>query len=521
MITPVPGEWFPGLPVDALAADLADAPELRAALVPKWKPSTAYASGEFVLNPSGQIVQANTAFTSGTSYSGTNWTVVSGGSATDALAYMARPTVVDQGLWVAPGGNDSNDGLSPGSALATLDAALAKLPTGSGSRGHVTILPGTYTLAAGVSRVIDNVEIVGLGNAGQSSGLGAGPGGVTLIAPDSAVGLTFGDATNRFRGPIIRNIHIKANSAASLGGLRLRGYSNFLMERVVASGFTNGYGIQIDASLANSGATGATMYGELVGCGAHDCKIGLDNWGGSGVTLFGGTFDNGANNAGVVVASSVGIQARGPNAQIAVYGTRIQSYSTGIDLPSGGGHDSQIFGVRIEGFDIGIQTDQPGTYVNGGEFVNNLYATAQSVGTIGTAFKTLASSSLWRWMPARIASVATEMTLDGTAPGVFLNSAGSYSSGFGAVNARHQVNTRGNVIGALYQAFTGQTADIVQIRNLNGTGKGGVLAGGTMYSDDAAQGLVLKDTANHYWRVTVSTAGVLTTADLGTTKPTA
>lgn len=39
--------------------------------------------------------------------------------------------------------------------------------------------------------------------------------------------------------------------------------------------------------------------------------------------------------------------------------------------------------------------------------------------------------------------------------------------------------------------------------------------------DLATKGLVLKDTQGtpHYWRVTVSTLGVLTTADLGTTKP--
>lgn len=39
--------------------------------------------------------------------------------------------------------------------------------------------------------------------------------------------------------------------------------------------------------------------------------------------------------------------------------------------------------------------------------------------------------------------------------------------------------------------------------------------------DLATKGLVLKDTQGtpHYWRVTVSTIGVLTTADLGTTKP--
>jgi len=39
--------------------------------------------------------------------------------------------------------------------------------------------------------------------------------------------------------------------------------------------------------------------------------------------------------------------------------------------------------------------------------------------------------------------------------------------------------------------------------------------------DVSTKGLVLKDAAGtpHYWRVTISTLGVLTTTDLGTTKP--
>jgi len=39
--------------------------------------------------------------------------------------------------------------------------------------------------------------------------------------------------------------------------------------------------------------------------------------------------------------------------------------------------------------------------------------------------------------------------------------------------------------------------------------------------DLATKGLVLKDTQGtpHYWRVTISTLGALTTTDLGTTKP--
>lgn len=432
-------------------------------------------------------------------------------------AYATVPTVVDQGLFVAPGGDDANNnGLSPGTALATLDAALAKLPTGSGSRGRVSILPGTYTLSAGISRVVDNVEIVGLGNSGQSSTLGGGPGAVTLIVPDGAVGLTLGDGSNRFRGPILRNLHIKANSSAALGGIHLKGYSNWLMERVVCSGFTAGYGFFFD------GGAGLTMYGEMVGCVAADCQTGLDNLGGSGVTLFGGTFDNGDNNAGVVVAGSTGIRVRGANGQVFAFGTRIQSFDTCADLQSGGGRASHLVGIRCEGFNLGVQTNAPGTVVHGGEFNNTQWATSNSVGNIGTAFKTLASSSAWRWMPADVASIATETVLDPTSPGVLINGQGSYSSGFGALNARLQVNSRGaTVIAGLFQAFTGQTADIMQYRNSNGTPKSGVLAGGTLYSDDAAQGVLLKDQNGHYWRATVSTTGVLTTADLGTTKPTA
>lgn len=39
--------------------------------------------------------------------------------------------------------------------------------------------------------------------------------------------------------------------------------------------------------------------------------------------------------------------------------------------------------------------------------------------------------------------------------------------------------------------------------------------------DTSTKGLVLKDTAGtpHYWRISVSTLGVLTATDLGTTKP--
>jgi hypothetical protein len=61
----------------------------RAAFVPKWKPNTAYTAGDPVVNPSGQLVTANTSFTSGATYNAANWTVTAGGaggSVSDASA---------------------------------------------------------------------------------------------------------------------------------------------------------------------------------------------------------------------------------------------------------------------------------------------------------------------------------------------------------------------------------------------------------------------------------------------------
>lgn len=76
-------------------ADLAAVPEVRAAFLPRWTPNTAYALNELALSPTGQVIQAVAAFTSGATYSASNWTVVAGGGASytdeqaqDAVAAM-------------------------------------------------------------------------------------------------------------------------------------------------------------------------------------------------------------------------------------------------------------------------------------------------------------------------------------------------------------------------------------------------------------------------------------------------
>lgn len=77
-------------------------------------------------------------------------------------------------------------------------------------------------------------------------------------------------------------------------------------------------------------------------------------------------------------------------------------------------------------------------------------------------------------------------------------------------------------VGVINKGVASQSAALLQNQNSAGTVLSSFNAGGTLVSDVAAGGVVLKDTqaTPHYWRVTVSNTGVLTTADLGTTRPT-
>ena len=75
---------------------------------------------------------------------------------------------------------------------------------------------------------------------------------------------------------------------------------------------------------------------------------------------------------------------------------------------------------------------------------------------------------------------------------------------------------QGGSSGQRFHLTTAQHAEATAARSSRG-----VDTTDDLIVDDATNGLVLKDTAGtpHYWRVTISTAGVLTTTDLGTTKP--
>lgn len=103
------------------------------------------------------------------------------------------------------------------------------------------------------------------------------------------------------------------------------------------------------------------------------------------------------------------------------------------------------------------------------------------------------------------------------------------------INHNDLQNIQGGTTGEYYHMTAAQNTALTTAENTNNKNNANGYAGlnassrttkGVDTTDDviidlATKGLVLKDTqaTPHYWRVTISTTGVLTTTDLGTTKP--
>lgn len=119
----------------ASATALALAASLSATYVPFWKANTAYASGAFALSPTGQVVQANTAFTSGSTYNAANWTVVAGGTggsgAVSSVAGKIGAVVLVPADVSLGNVNNTSDAAKPiSTAQAAVNAAKADLVSG-------------------------------------------------------------------------------------------------------------------------------------------------------------------------------------------------------------------------------------------------------------------------------------------------------------------------------------------------------------------------------------------------------
>jgi hypothetical protein len=89
---------------------------LNATFVPKWKATTAYAAGDPVVNPSGDVVTAIASFTSGPTYDATKWVSVSGDKdkkgtelPVDIIVLAGQSNAMDKSDWITSGPVDVAD----------------------------------------------------------------------------------------------------------------------------------------------------------------------------------------------------------------------------------------------------------------------------------------------------------------------------------------------------------------------------------------------------------------------------
>lgn len=212
-----------------------DAPVNPAAIgaVPRWKAGTAYTAGQQILAPSGQVVAARTAFTSGTIYDPSKWrTADSFLRFKNALANVERAPVdiMAIGDSITEGAGSSATGARWLDKLR--DDLRAKYQpfgvTGAGvtptAKGGVGYVPASaaYSYVAPLTWTF-----TGTSSAGASEGLGFwnytfGPGTATLTFTGTAIRVFYND----YYGLPNATVTIDGNAVASITSARTSAGSN-------------------------------------------------------------------------------------------------------------------------------------------------------------------------------------------------------------------------------------------------------------------------------------------------------
>ncbi|MGM7776152.1 hypothetical protein ACSVHC_09055 [Arthrobacter sp. KNU-44] len=243
---------------------------------------------------------------------------------------------------------------------SNIQRAIDAMPDGVG--GTIVLQAGSYTLSRPVTGYLTGTTIVGSG--GTAQGLGLTQGTTRIIAPPSGWAFDVGKAGEgnaNFSGATFRDLQIVGNDTAA-GGIWIKGHSNFRIQNCTVTGFTAGTGLLLDS--AGSGS----QYGELSGFQSTDNHLGLDVRGTNGLRILGGMFD-GNHNSGSPRSGSTAIRVTEGDT-LRMFGTVIQYYETGVDLAVG--INSELYGVRFEGFATAVHNAAPSTRIYGGSFDNSI-----------------------------------------------------------------------------------------------------------------------------------------------------
>lgn len=348
----------------------------------------------------------------------------------DTLA--PRRATTDRTYYVATWGDDSNDGLSEGSPLKTLAAAVAKQPatnqTFNSTRRSTVIKvgPGDYHETSPI--VINkaaNLEIVGSGGRG---GAGVGIyGGTTIYTPIGSVGITIGyrDDTNTSwlgskGGCVVRNLQVRPDGTDTGGstGIKVIGLSNCTFHDVAVADYqgtgSNNWHFQSHV-IANGGSTGGTMYNELYSCTASRCTVGI-RCEGAVVSLVGCLIDGNDDVISSTLSGSTGIVCTNGGG---VYFWRLfmQSLDLGIDQSQshGAGVVYPLVGhaLRMESVKVGVRSNQLLTAIKGGSY----YSGGLSGGTTGTIAFDMQAGAEFSVEDVQISGVETPVAVTSGAAG--------------------------------------------------------------------------------------------------------
>jgi hypothetical protein len=154
-------------------------------------------------------------------------------------------------IYLATNGNDSNNGLSFETEVATIAHAEA-LAEAWGTGAVIGVYPGDYQLPSGGISVNPNpVRWVGKGNIGYGTGFGSPQGigspaqptrrAVRFLVPSGAVGVTVGAGVyEQYQQAVSENIEIHGQSGA-YAGMSVPSYAMGMFRSVVFSNFAASY----------------------------------------------------------------------------------------------------------------------------------------------------------------------------------------------------------------------------------------------------------------------------------------
>lgn len=325
-----------------------------------------------------------------------------------------KPAASDGVQFVSPNGNDSNDGLSWGTAKLTIAAALSTLST-AGVGGNVYAACGNYTITAEIT-VPTKTRLIGCGRgdltwaAGTTITAGSGfPSGTPLIA--------LGASSSAY-AVRVENLTVNCNSIAGSIGV----YNTNAEEESGAYHVIAGNCMAYDFEVTGSGAQNSGLY-DIEALGSNSSTIGI--YVASSVTAFrgvhgatvngsfarGAEFDAAGRYADIhTEGATVGVYVDGDNIVLNnIFGgatdTTVVELASGLqsvwaqDISLNGatnvlkddGNSNTLTSSFLMLYSIGIGTTPPVMYFSGGEWNYNgnplaaLGANGISSGTITLA----------------------------------------------------------------------------------------------------------------------------------------